>query len=877
MKTRRQSLVSGTAVALLLASLTTSARGANDSFTFASVIPDDVFLCIGATHNPDREFLEAYWNDVFEAAKKSGVGDDFMSLIGSLLDADQMEEVNRIKQRAYDLIDGVDWKQLAGREMVFAERFNAAIQTPGGGVHMGPPDMIALFRGSGDGAAHNFKGLVAILEGFVDEINKASDGKASLSIERSTLHGADVASVNLLAAVDQNVKLPISVALRDDVVLIAMGERILDETLGLLAGKSDAKPIAQDPRFKAAFAKLPAAEDAMVFFDMQAMMTHFRGVADIVLSEVRSADDVLLNAHTNPEAGELSGEAFAAYQKGDYRKGLDALKKAHEIAPDDSAVLYNLACYSALAGDKQEALGWLEKAVDAGFYSPGKIASDADLNSLHGDARYDKALASAADMAAQRSASDVILNSVKAGEAHELCTRAWEAYEQQEHQQGLELVQQAYAIAPQDSRVLYYMACFNALTGDKDTALDYLEKSVDGGFYCPNHIAKDPDLESLHDDACYEQALAAARKNAAAAAGDDARAKVRFAESLVDRLFDAVGILDYVASVETTEGYSTRSETLVALVPDAKKRAIYPVFGKRAQLTDFDRFLPRETVSFSVSGGFAPDEFYKFLEDSLVEGGPFGEKLAAQWAAVQEQVGLNVKEDVFGWIDGDFVSVTLADGAGSVALIKVTDEQAARDKVGAVVELLSTRLTELAAQQPMLAMLAARTSETLDDRLEGFQNLHFMMSPQPVVWGVANGHLIFGSSADAVALCLETAAGKHPGIRENTRVMSEAIVPPGPFTSVTLTDQRNLGNEISEILGAVSMGAGMMGAFIPDPEVRPIITRIAGMLAKLTPVAQKIDFFKSTATCTTFDGMTYRTQMVTHYASPEDRTASVEQ
>ena len=58
---------------------------------------------------------------------------------------------------------------------------------------------------------------------------------------------------------------------------------------------------------------------------------------------------------------------------------------------------------------------------------------------------------------------------------------------------------------------------------------------------------------------------------------------------------------------------------------------------------------------------------------------------------------------------------------------------------------------------------------------------------QAMVWGVADGWLILGTSADAVATCLETAAGKHPNIRSNDRVMSEALLPEGPFTSVTFT------------------------------------------------------------------------------------------
>jgi hypothetical protein len=210
-------------------------------------------------------------------------------------------------------------------------------------------------------------------------------------------------------------------------------------------------------------------------------------------------------------------------------------------------------------------------------------------------------------------------------------------------------------------------------------------------------------------------------------------------------------------------------------------------------------------------------------------------------------------------------------------MMKVTNEQVAREKVAAAIKYSSTKFGEVVAKNPKLAglatMLTLRTSPLEHDQLVGFQNLHFAMVPQPAVWGVADGYLVFGSSADAVALCMATARGDHPNIRSNARAMREAIVPSGPFVSVTLTDKRHLGDELMGLTQGVSMAAGMMGAFVPRPEVRPVLTKVSAMLAKLGPVAREIDFYKSTATSTTFDGQAWRSRAVTHYFSPEERTA----
>ena len=55
--------------------------------------------------------------------------------------------------------------------------------------------------------------------------------------------------------------------------------------------------------------------------------------------------------------------------------------------------------------------------------------------------------------------------------------------------------------------------------------------------------------------------------------------------------------------------------------------------------------------------------------------------------------------------------------------------------------------------------------------------------------------------------------------------------------------------------------------------MKQVFTKISSMVAKLAPVLRRIDFFKSTATVMTFEGELFRSRMVTHYVSPEERQA----
>jgi len=859
--------------ALFVAALVGPAPGVEDGFTLAHAIPHDVFMYVAERHNPDREFREQYWGEVFEALAQSGVGDDLLELFGSLLGAKQTAEIERLKQRATQLLDGVDWEQLAAREFVFAERF----VPPEKILEDRPPIMMAnmiwLFRGSEDGAAQNYEGLVAILEALAEEVNRAV-GAEALTVEKSARANIQVAHLNLLAMVPGAPSLPLSVALRDDVIIVALREHLFGDVLDLMDGNSSKKALGDDPRFKAAFAELPPAADSMVFFDMQDLLNPIRAMADTLVDVLGAPDDVYKSTDMPPEAARLNVGAVSAYRGGDFKKALALVEQAHDIAPKNSIVLYNLACFNALLGNRDEALTWLEKAVKGGFYAPRKIASDSDLDSLRDEPKYQATLAKAARLAMESCANDIVINGPKEGEAFRLLMQAWQVYQENDYEQGLKLVEQAYAVAPQHSRVLYGLACFHALLGHDDKALDFLEKAVDAGFYCPGHISRDPDLKNLRSHERYKSAVAKGTEKAAELALRGETGKQALVKQLIARLADAVGILDYAATVESTDGYAVRRESVTVLVPDAKNRPIYPVFGQRQQLTDFDKYLPQEAVSFSVSGGLDVAELYKFIEDSFRLFGPQGEELLAKWAEVQKKLGVNVQKDIVGWIDGGFISVTLADGRGSVWLFKVTNEQVAREKVAAAVDFLSTKLMEFVANNPAaaaLAMMSVQTSPAEHEQLEGFQNLHFAMSPQPAVWGVADGYLIFGSSADAAALCLATARGDHPSIRDNARAMSEALVPTGPFASVVLTDRRNLGEELAVGMGVGSMVCGMLGAVVPEPQARSAIAKISGMLAKLTPVVRKIDFYKSSASHTTFDGQTWRSRGVTHYFSPTER------
>ena len=88
--------------------------------------------------------------------------------------------------------------------------------------------------------------------------------------------------------------------------------------------------------------------------------------------------------------------AVALCRLGERAEGLEWAERARRIDPDDSGILYNVACLFALEGQREEALSCLEQAFHGGFGGRDWIAHDPDLESLRGDPRFQALLATTA-------------------------------------------------------------------------------------------------------------------------------------------------------------------------------------------------------------------------------------------------------------------------------------------------------------------------------------------------------------------------------------------------------------------------------------------------------------------------------------------------
>ncbi|MBV9622772.1 MAG: hypothetical protein JOZ14_02215 [Acidobacteria bacterium] len=75
-------------------------------------------------------------------------------------------------------------------------------------------------------------------------------------------------------------------------------------------------------------------------------------------------------------------------QLGQRVRAMEWTARALAADPEDSGVLYNVACSFSLMEETEKALGCLEKAVACGFGHKEWLEHDSDLNAVRGDSRF---------------------------------------------------------------------------------------------------------------------------------------------------------------------------------------------------------------------------------------------------------------------------------------------------------------------------------------------------------------------------------------------------------------------------------------------------------------------------------------------------------
>jgi hypothetical protein len=89
-----------------------------------------------------------------------------------------------------------------------------------------------------------------------------------------------------------------------------------------------------------------------------------------------------------PSAWESWFAAAPLVREGRAGEAAAMMREELEAQPDHPAVLFNTACFEALAGEREAALEHLARAVELDASFREYLASDADLDSIRDDPRF---------------------------------------------------------------------------------------------------------------------------------------------------------------------------------------------------------------------------------------------------------------------------------------------------------------------------------------------------------------------------------------------------------------------------------------------------------------------------------------------------------
>ena len=89
-------------------------------------------------------------------------------------------------------------------------------------------------------------------------------------------------------------------------------------------------------------------------------------------------------------APEEAREAFAAYTEGDYETAVAKQLVVVEKRPNDAVAQFNAGCFAARAGQADEAIRHLQRAIEINERVRELMATDEDLDSIRDDPRFAK-------------------------------------------------------------------------------------------------------------------------------------------------------------------------------------------------------------------------------------------------------------------------------------------------------------------------------------------------------------------------------------------------------------------------------------------------------------------------------------------------------
>lgn len=256
----RSGAIAAVTVGVLVPALQTQAAAQD----LREAVPTDMFLAVHGQHNPERDYQNEHYKEVWKAVEQSRIIERVTQIIQSRMSGDDVEQMLAVRDRLKEALSPIKLEELAKlQEVVYAQKME------------GPFTQNVLIMRFPDGTA------ASLVEGIGNLMAMADDAAAELRVEETTVESARLKSLIL----PPGVPMAPTVGVRDDLFIYSSNPEIAGRSLKLLDNPSEESKF-DDPRVQAALSHLPQAEDALVFFDgrllnqqLDGLVTFIRGAA----------------------------------------------------------------------------------------------------------------------------------------------------------------------------------------------------------------------------------------------------------------------------------------------------------------------------------------------------------------------------------------------------------------------------------------------------------------------------------------------------------------------------------------------------------------------------------------------------------------------
>ncbi len=224
-------------------------------------VPSDVFMATYHRHNPEREYLNQHYENVWATIEETQIIDKFVAAVKKQMSEEDIDQFEEVWGTLEEAVEPIQWEALSKcTESVYAQK-----------MAMPTSQHLLLLRVPDEGAASFAEGITNLF----NLAEEASNGE--VTVETASVGGAS------LTWLQPPGEVPFSpcVGVMGDVFIFSSQQEFARESLGLLADPS-AESKFDDERVAEALTLLPEMEDGVTFFDGRALFSQLGGIAGFI-------------------------------------------------------------------------------------------------------------------------------------------------------------------------------------------------------------------------------------------------------------------------------------------------------------------------------------------------------------------------------------------------------------------------------------------------------------------------------------------------------------------------------------------------------------------------------------------------------------------